>query len=118
MSYWYVGAIMIAGMVLGSIFTTLYYYYRTQQFLDMVKEQLSQHQVVDENATLPILCEYADRRFFAYDPDTLDFLAHGKTLEDLLAALDQRLSRTGNYHIHTDPETAERLRQETSHNEA
>jgi hypothetical protein len=111
MSYWFVGAVMIAGMIFGSIFTRLYYYYLTQQLLDMVKEQQPDRA---DPGTLPILCEYVDSRFFAYDVDTLDFLAHGKTLDDLLSALDQRLSRSGNYHIHTDEVTAERLRQEAS----
>ena len=105
---------MLAGMIFGSIFTRLWFFYRTKQLLDLVKDQLHEQTKREAEDTLPILCEYADSRFFAYDVDTLDFLAHGKTLEDLLLALDQRLSRSGNYHIHTDADTAERLRQEAS----
>jgi hypothetical protein len=114
MSYWFVGAVMIAGMIFGSIFTRLYIYYRTQQFLDLIKDTLHQEPDQEAEDTLHILCEYVDSRFFAYNVDTLNFLAHGKTLDELLSALDQRLSRSGNYHFHADPATAEILRHEVS----
>ena len=105
---------MIAGMIFGSIFTWLYIQYRIQKFIGVVKDQLGQEPDREAEDTLHILCEYVDNRFFAYNVDTLNFLAHGKTLDELLSALDQRLSRSGNYHIHTDPATAELLRHEAS----
>ena len=118
MSYWFVAVVMASGMVLGSIFTTIYYYYKTQKFIDRVREQLGQPDQVNESDTYPIWCEYADRMFLAYETDTVSFLAQGKTLQDLLTALDQRLSRSGNYHIHTDADTAEKLREESTADEA
>lgn len=114
MSYWFVGAVMIAGMIFGSVFTWLYIQYRIQKFIGVVKDQLDQETDHEAQDTLHILCEYVDRRFFAYNVDTLNFLAHGKTLDELLSALDQRLSRSGNYHIHADPATAEILRHEAN----
>lgn len=105
---------MIAGMIFGSIFTWLYFHYRVQQLLGLFQEQSQPETNLEDSDTLHVLCEYVDSRFFAYQVDTLGFLAHGKTLDDLLLALDQRLSRSGNYHFHADADTAQRLQQETS----
>ena len=114
MSYWFVAAVMISGMIFGSIFTWLWFHYRIQRLLEHVRDQLDQEPDQAPEDQLSVLCEYADQKFFAYDIDTMDFLAHGATLVDLLMALDQRLNRHGNYHFHADADTAQRLREEAS----
>lgn len=115
--YWFVILVFLAGLVFGVIFTTVYVYHRAQALLESLQQQSTPAGMVDDTDTMAVLCEYTDSLYLAYDPHNMSFLAQGKTLEDLLAALDQRLSGSGRYHIHTDPATADRLRQETLHHE-